>query len=232
MIHRALFGSIERFFAILVEHYAGAFPAWLAPVQVVAVPVAEAFDGYLADVVDRLRAQGIRASWTCPTTVRQEDPQRRTQKVPFSVSPGETTSQRARSPSATATGTRTTGCRWRRRSADRRGGPGPSAGLTAMAERDDRRRFAGEPDGYERLWTPHRMVYIGGQGKPAGPGPALPVLRCRGAPRRRGGGRRARPTAFVVLNLYPYNSGHLMVVPVRHVADYSALTARDPGGAG
>ncbi len=61
MIHRALFGSIERFFAILVEHYAGAFPAWLAPVQVVAVPVAEAFDDYLKDVVARLRAAGVRA---------------------------------------------------------------------------------------------------------------------------------------------------------------------------
>lgn len=61
MIHRALFGSIERFFAILVEHYAGAFPAWLAPVQVLAVPVAEPFNDYLAEVVAQLRAQGIRA---------------------------------------------------------------------------------------------------------------------------------------------------------------------------
>ncbi|GAA3217375.1 threonine--tRNA ligase [Oerskovia jenensis] len=61
MIHRALFGSIERFFAVLTEHYAGAFPAWLAPVQVVAVPVAEPFNDYLADVVAQLRAQGIRA---------------------------------------------------------------------------------------------------------------------------------------------------------------------------
>jgi threonyl-tRNA synthetase len=61
MIHRALFGSIERFFAVLTEHYAGAFPAWLAPVQVVAVPVAEPFNDYLADVVARLRAEGVRA---------------------------------------------------------------------------------------------------------------------------------------------------------------------------
>ena len=61
MIHRALFGSIERFFAVLTEHYAGAFPAWLAPVQVIAVPVAEPFNDYLADVVAQLRAQGIRA---------------------------------------------------------------------------------------------------------------------------------------------------------------------------
>ena len=61
MIHRALFGSIERFFAVLLEHYAGAFPAWLAPVQVLAVPVAEVFNDYLADVVAQLKAVGVRA---------------------------------------------------------------------------------------------------------------------------------------------------------------------------
>jgi len=61
MIHRALFGSIERFMAVLTEHYGGAFPAWLAPVQVLAVPVAEAFNDYLYDVVDKLKAEGIRA---------------------------------------------------------------------------------------------------------------------------------------------------------------------------
>lgn len=61
MIHRALFGSIERFFGVLTEHYAGAFPPWLAPVQVVAIPVAEAFNDYLAGVVNKLRARGVRA---------------------------------------------------------------------------------------------------------------------------------------------------------------------------
>lgn len=61
MIHRALFGSVERFFAVLTEHYGGAFPAWLAPVQVLAVPVAEPFEPYLDDVVAQLQAQGIRA---------------------------------------------------------------------------------------------------------------------------------------------------------------------------
>ena len=60
MIHRALFGSIERFLGVLTEHYAGAFPAWLAPEQVVAIPVAEAFNDYLGDVVAKLRAEGIR----------------------------------------------------------------------------------------------------------------------------------------------------------------------------
>ncbi|MDQ7877789.1 threonine--tRNA ligase [Microbacterium sp. QXD-8] len=61
MIHRALFGSIERFFAILLEHYAGAFPVWLSPVQVVGIPVAEDFADYLGDVIDQLKAEGVRA---------------------------------------------------------------------------------------------------------------------------------------------------------------------------
>jgi threonyl-tRNA synthetase len=60
MLHRALFGSIERFFAVLLEHYAGAFPAWLAPVQVVGIPVADAHADHLHEVAATLRAQGIR----------------------------------------------------------------------------------------------------------------------------------------------------------------------------
>lgn len=60
MIHSAKFGSIERFFGVLVEHYAGAFPPWLSPVQVLAVPVAEEFNAYLEEVAARLREQGIR----------------------------------------------------------------------------------------------------------------------------------------------------------------------------
>ncbi|MER6173411.1 threonine--tRNA ligase [Streptosporangium sp. NPDC001681] len=60
MIHRALFGSIERFFGVLVEHYAGAFPPWLAPVQVVGIPIAEAHVPYLQDVAKKARERGIR----------------------------------------------------------------------------------------------------------------------------------------------------------------------------
>ena len=60
MIHRALFGSIERFFGVLTEHYAGAFPAWLAPVQVIGLPVADEFNEYLDGVLQQLRAHGIR----------------------------------------------------------------------------------------------------------------------------------------------------------------------------
>lgn len=60
MIHSAKFGSIERFLGVLVEHYAGAFPPWLAPVQVVGIPVADAFTDYLYDVTNQLKARGIR----------------------------------------------------------------------------------------------------------------------------------------------------------------------------
>ncbi len=60
MIHRALFGSIERFFGVLTEHYAGAFPAWLAPVQVRCIPVADAFIPYLEEVAAQLREKGVR----------------------------------------------------------------------------------------------------------------------------------------------------------------------------
>ena len=61
MIHRALFGSIERFFAVLTEHYAGAFPVWLAPVQVVGIPVSEQYGPYLDDVIATLKKAGVRA---------------------------------------------------------------------------------------------------------------------------------------------------------------------------
>src|SRR6056297_1781078 len=60
MLHRALFGSIERFFGVLLEHYAGAFPTWLAPVQVRVLPVAEAHEAYAAEVVERLQETGAR----------------------------------------------------------------------------------------------------------------------------------------------------------------------------
>ncbi|MBN9328350.1 MAG: threonine--tRNA ligase [Cellulomonas sp.] len=84
MIPRALFGSIERFFAILVEHYAGAFPAWLAPVQALAVPVAETFQPYLEDVVAQLRARGIRAELDASDDrFGKKIRNAATQKVPF-----------------------------------------------------------------------------------------------------------------------------------------------------
>lgn len=90
MIHRALFGSIERFFAILLEHYAGAFPVWLAPVQVVAIPVADDYAPYLQEIVSRLRKAGVRAELD-----RSDDRMQKkirthtTQKVPLQLIAGE-----------------------------------------------------------------------------------------------------------------------------------------------
>jgi len=90
MIHSAKFGSIERFLGLLTEHYAGAFPAWLAPVQVVGIPVADAFAEHLMDVAGQLRRRGIRVE----VDVSDERMQKKirthtTQKVPFMLLAGE-----------------------------------------------------------------------------------------------------------------------------------------------
>ncbi|SNS62390.1 threonyl-tRNA synthetase [Geodermatophilus saharensis] len=91
MLHRALFGSIERFFGILTEHYAGAFPAWLAPVQVVGIPVTDDQVGYLADVALRLRARGIRVDVDDSDDRMQKKIRNASkQKVPFVLIAGAT----------------------------------------------------------------------------------------------------------------------------------------------
>jgi threonyl-tRNA synthetase len=90
MIHRALFGSIERFFAILLEHYAGAFPVWLAPVQVVGIPVAEAYEDYLGDVIAKLKAAGVRAELDDSSDRMAKKIRTHTkEKVPFQLIAGE-----------------------------------------------------------------------------------------------------------------------------------------------
>jgi threonyl-tRNA synthetase len=90
MIHRALFGSIERFFGVLTEHYSGAFPPWLAPVQVMAIPVADAFTDYLGDVVKALKAAGIRAELDASDD-RMQKKVRNAQmhKIPYMLIAGE-----------------------------------------------------------------------------------------------------------------------------------------------
>ena len=90
MIHRALFGSIERFFGVLTEHYSGAFPPWLAPVQVTAIPVAEAFADYLADVVKEFRSAGIRVELDASDDRMQKKIRNaQMQKVPYMLIAGE-----------------------------------------------------------------------------------------------------------------------------------------------
>ncbi|MEP6842488.1 MAG: threonine--tRNA ligase [Pseudolysinimonas sp.] len=90
MIHRALMGSIERFFAILLEHYAGAFPVWLSPVQVVGIPVAEEYADYLGEVILRLKGEGVRAELDSSDERMQKKIRTHTQqKVPFMLIAGE-----------------------------------------------------------------------------------------------------------------------------------------------
>ncbi|HEX2176381.1 MAG TPA: threonine--tRNA ligase [Nocardioidaceae bacterium] len=90
MIHRALFGSVERFIAVLTEHYAGAFPPWLAPVQVVAIPIAERHEDYLQDVAARLRAQGVRVDVdSSDDRMQKKIRNAQTQKVPFMLIAGD-----------------------------------------------------------------------------------------------------------------------------------------------
>ncbi|MFJ4225159.1 threonine--tRNA ligase [Microbacterium sp. NPDC089695] len=90
MIHRALFGSIERFFAILLEHYAGDFPVWLSPVQVVGIPVADDFADYLGDVIRTLRDSGVRAELdTSDDRMQKKIRTHTTGKVPLLLIAGE-----------------------------------------------------------------------------------------------------------------------------------------------
>lgn len=105
MIHRALFGSIERFFGVLTEHYAGAFPAWLAPVQVVGIPVSDDQVEYVRAISDRLRAGGLRVEVDDSDDRMQKKIRTHTlQKVPFLLLAG--------SKDVDAQGERSDGSRW------------------------------------------------------------------------------------------------------------------------
>ncbi len=90
MIHRALFGSIERFFGVLTEHYAGAFPAWLAPVQVVGIPIRDDHAPYLREFVSTLRKEGIRAEVdTSDDRMQKKIRTAQQQKIPFMIIAGD-----------------------------------------------------------------------------------------------------------------------------------------------
>jgi threonyl-tRNA synthetase len=91
MIHRAIFGSFERFVGVLVEHYAGAFPTWLAPVQVVVLPVADRHDDYAAEVAELLRGQGFRVGTTDAThdTLGARVRRGKMEKVPYLLVVGD-----------------------------------------------------------------------------------------------------------------------------------------------
>jgi threonyl-tRNA synthetase len=90
MIHSAKFGSIERFVGVLVEHYAGAFPPWLAPVQVQGIPIAERHNDYLAEVARKMRARGVRVEVDdSDDRMQKKIRNAQVQKVPFMVIAGD-----------------------------------------------------------------------------------------------------------------------------------------------
>jgi threonyl-tRNA synthetase len=90
MVHRALFGSIERFFAVLLEHYAGAFPPWLAPVQVVGIPITESHNSYLEEIAGRLRERGVRVEVdTSDDRMQKKIRSAQKSKVPYMLIAGD-----------------------------------------------------------------------------------------------------------------------------------------------
>jgi threonyl-tRNA synthetase len=90
MVHRALFGSIEGFFAILLEHYAGAFPPWLAPVQVVGIPITEAHNDYLIALAQQLRERGVRVEVdTSDERMQKKIRSAQKDKVPYMLIAGD-----------------------------------------------------------------------------------------------------------------------------------------------
>ncbi|MDZ4857394.1 MAG: threonine--tRNA ligase [Candidatus Hydrogenedentes bacterium] len=90
VIHRVIYGSIERFLGILIEHFAGAFPLWLAPVQAIVVPVADAFDNYARFVRDRLQELGLRAEADLrPDTMKYKIREAQTRQIPYMLVVGE-----------------------------------------------------------------------------------------------------------------------------------------------
>jgi len=101
--------------------------------------------------------------------------------------------------------------------------PAPQASPDPQQPAEDQ-IFAGVPDAFGRLWTPHRMAYIKGENRPAGQDEGCPFDRAPQLSDEDGLIVARGALVYAVLNLYPYNAGHLLVVPYRHLADYTELT--------
>ena len=218
MIHRALMGSIERFFGILVEHYAGAFPLWLAPVQARVLPVSDEHGEYAASVVQRLQAAGLRVdSVAADESLGARIRRAKLEKLPYVLVVGAD-DLAAGTVGVNALGRATPGARRSCRAADlpparRSGVQGPGG-----------RSFVS----LERLWAGWRSAYVATADDHT---PQVCVL-CRIT----GPGDDAEHLVLwrgeqcaAVLNAFPYCSGHLMVVPLRHVADLEDLEATEAG---
>ncbi len=154
MIHRALFGSIERFFAVLLEHYAGAFPAWLAPVQVVVLPVSDRHDAYAFRIADRLKAEGFRADIVDGSAGALGARIRRSklEKVPYILVVGDDDVEAG-----------TVGVNKRGERAPRQG----RARRRVRRATGRRGRRARMTHDLERLWADWRAEYVAGAGAPA-----------------------------------------------------------------
>ena len=242
MIHRALFGSVERFMAVLIEHYAGALPTWLCPEQVRVIPVTDAHAEYAAAVADGLRRGGIagrgrRERREAGRAIRQA----KMAKIPYVLVVGD---------DDVAAGTR-------------RGEPAglddkPEQGVplrpssTEVSDEVARKGLPEDRAPAGRGAARRRQASErGGGGEPGAPvGRVAPRVHRRGHGARAGGGRIADDAGdcvfcrlaasgppsednlvvwrgeltFVVMNAYPYASGHVLVLPLRHVGPLGELT--------
>ena len=240
MIHSAKFGSIERFFGVLTEHYAGAFPAWLAPVQVVGIPVTDEQVPYLTDVALQAAGQGHPGRGRrLRRPDAEEDPHGQQAEGAFVFIAGATDAEAG-------------AVSFRYRDGSQRNGVPVDDAVEQVAEwiaarhnadptaesggvrRDERRRTATgsrspTTAARRRLRAPLDAVPDGLHPRrgEADRRPRLPVLRDPDVSDEDGLIVARGSTVFAVLNLYPYNAGHLMLVPYRHVPDYTDLTAEE-----
>ena len=227
MIHRALFGSVERFFAILLEHYAGALPTWLMPVQVAVLPVRDGHDDYALEVAAALRA----ARRACRGGQRRRAAQRPYPPVEAGESPLPARGGRRRRGGAHRGGepAQLTGSRAR----------GAPRDLPRRAVRRDRRQ--GLPrEGWGARWVSRASSSCGRGGAvttssrppwPNGTGPSPNASSARiaasGPPSVDNLVVWRSDLSFAVLNAYPYASGHLLVMPLRHVAELDELSPEE-----
>ena len=211
MIHRALFGSIERFFAVLLEHYAGAFPLWLAPVQVSVLPVADRHHAYAVRLVDRCKAEGFRAEMldahndTLGNRVRRA----KTEKVPYVLVVGDEDADDG-----------TVGRERPRRGAARARGEGRRL---RRAARGRSRSSACDP-ARPALGRVAVGVHLRAS-RPSRRAGRVLLLRPAGAARRRGDDPRAHRHDVHRDERVPYTSGHVMVAPL---AAHGTLVELDP----
>ena len=243
MIHSAKFGSIERFFGVLTEHYAGAFPAWLAPVQVVGIPITDEQVPYLTDVARQLRARGHPGrDRRLRRADAEEDPHRQQAEDPVRAArrrdrrrgrrgllplPRRVAAQRRPRGRGGRPGRRLgRGAPQHRPHGGRPGGRSmaglgsPRSSVDHLRRRRRRARRRPSSTSGRRTGWPTSAVRASPRGA------RLPVLhRSRRWATRTGsswpGGRRSTPSSTSI----PYNAGHLMLVPYRHVPDYTDLTA-------